>query len=108
MNASSNEPTKREIFLSAGAIALFCLALTALLVSVAPPWKAIPRPLEIWIAYGWVTGLYLSASYAFIRSVFTRVLSPRAMECHDIAHSLQLPIVIAGVGTWAVVKALGF
>ena len=108
MAVSSNEPAKRAIFLSTGAIALFCMALTAILVSVAPPWKAIPRPLEIWIAYGWVTGLYLSLSYTSLRWVFSRVLSPRAMECHDIAHGLQLPIVIGGVGTWAVVKVLGF
>jgi hypothetical protein len=101
-------PSNRAVVLTTMLVALLCMTLTAILCSIAPPAKTIPRWLEYWIAYGWVTGWYLSVSFLSIRWILSRFLPRRAMECHDIAHGFQLPVVVGGVGTWAIVKALGY
>jgi hypothetical protein len=97
----------RLVWIFTLAITGLCAGLTAALVSVMPRPNQIPFALHVWMAFGWVTGWYLSLSFLVLRPIFGFFASDRAMKCIDAAHGLQLPIVVVGVGTWAVVKALG-
>jgi len=83
------------------------MLLAAFLLSVAPRSKGIPFALELWMAFGWTTGAYLSLTALTIRPIAVRFLSGRPLAYLEIAHGLNLPIVVGGVGTWAIVKALG-
>lgn len=108
MNESEEIPSPRAVFVTTLAITLFCIALTAIIASVVPRANMIPRWLELWIAFGWITGWYLSLSMLALRPLAGLLLTQRAKTCFDAAHGFQVPFVIGGVGTWAVVKALGF
>jgi hypothetical protein len=108
MAGDTSDLDHRIVWSIAAIVAGLCAVLTAALVAIAPRPKAISFGLHVWMAFGWVTGLYLSASFVALRPVLSRLLSERAMEYHDAGHGLQLPIVIGGVGTWAAVKAIGW
>ena len=56
---------------------------------------------------GWITGAYLSLSALGLKPLVEAFLSEKADGRFAVAHSLQLPIVAIGVGTWAIQKALG-
>ena len=58
--------------------------------------------------HGWMTGLYLSLSQICIRPILYRILPLRVNQYLDVGHGFQVPLVVGGVGTWAVLKALGF
>jgi hypothetical protein len=98
----------RYVILATLSITALCVLLTFLMLAVAPRAKKIPIALEAWMMHGWITGMYLSLSYTTIRPIAFRTLSIRSAKYLDIAHGLQIPFVLGGVGTWAIAKFLGF
>lgn len=98
----------RIVICSALAIAVMCAIATYIIASIAPrPKKPIPFTLELWMGFGWVTGLYLSVSATTFRHLVWRYLPSRVARYCDVAHALQIPIVIGGVGTFVVMRLLG-
>lgn len=83
------------------------MSLTFLVLSVAPRANDIHFALEAWIMHGWITGLYLSLSCSTIRPLVHHFFPVRLNEYVDVAHGLQIPFVVGGVGTWAVAKLMG-
>lgn len=106
-----NEPeellNRKKLAVATITTSIFCMLLTLAVLSTAPRVKNLHLALEVLIMHGWVTGLYLSFSAVTIRPLCHRFLSRRLNKYIDIAHGLQLPFVVVGVGTWAILKLLG-
>lgn len=84
-----------------------CLGVTHWVLGHIPR-ANVPLALEYVMMLGWVTGLYLTLSATTVRYLIEARASDSFKACFDLAHALQLPIVLVGVGVWAVVKALGW
>lgn len=111
MSESDANLNGRVVCISALAVTTLCATLTWMLVSNMPRSSSIPFLLELWIVFGWVTGLYLSVSYMTVfalQPLTHRFIPPRLIRYFEVAHGLQLPVVVGGVGTWAFVKLLGY
>ena len=84
------------------AVATYFIALV-----IPRPKTPIPFILELWMLWGWVTGVYLSLSFTIFRLAVVRFAKTRTIHYWDVAHGLNVPIVIAGVDTFVVARLIG-
>lgn len=96
------------IVICAITLSIVCAAATYCVLCFVPRTKHVPFGLEFWMAWGWLTGLYLSFAALVLRPIAKRLFAARTLQYCDIVHGLQLPIVVGGVATFIVGRVLGY
>lgn len=72
-----------------------------------PPTPGLPRWVDFSMGMGWFMGMYLSLVAVSVSPLLRILSDKRLAEEVAIAHGLQLPVVVIGVGIWAALKLFG-
>jgi hypothetical protein len=98
----------KRVWSIAGSIALICLLVAIWIQGRIPQTESVPYPLEVWIGFGWITGLYLSFSFMLLRPLFPLLFKEQTVADVEAAHGVLFVLASSGICVWAITKLLGY